>query len=86
MFALSTELEYEVANRISNMVPAAELVRFSNSGTEAVMFAVPDAGSRKLATAPSPGTPSLAVPAITQLPAVFQEPDSELKMCSGRRF
>jgi glutamate-1-semialdehyde 2,1-aminomutase len=37
VFALGTELEYEVASRISRMVPAAELVRFSNSGTEAVM-------------------------------------------------
>ena len=40
VFALSTELEYEVASRISRMVPAAELVRFSNSGTEAVMAAL----------------------------------------------
>jgi len=40
VFALSTELEFEVASRISRMVPAAELVRFSNSGTEAVMAAL----------------------------------------------
>ena len=40
VFALSTELEYAVAQRISRMVPAAELVRFSNSGTEAVMAAL----------------------------------------------
>ncbi len=40
VFALSTEMEYEVASRISSMVPAAELVRFSNSGTEAVMAAL----------------------------------------------
>ena len=40
VFALSTELEYKVAKRISKMVPAAELVRFSNSGTEAVMAAL----------------------------------------------
>jgi glutamate-1-semialdehyde 2,1-aminomutase len=40
VFALSTEAEYEVACRISKMVPAAELVRFSNSGTEAVMAAM----------------------------------------------
>jgi glutamate-1-semialdehyde 2,1-aminomutase len=40
VFALATEMEYEVANRISRMVPAAELVRFSNSGTEAVMAAL----------------------------------------------
>ena len=40
VFALATELEFEVAERISNMVPAAELVRFSNSGTEAVMAAL----------------------------------------------
>jgi glutamate-1-semialdehyde 2,1-aminomutase len=40
VFALSTEQEYEVASRISKMVPAAELVRFSNSGTEAVMAAM----------------------------------------------
>jgi len=40
VFALSTELEYELAEKISSMVPAAELVRFSNSGTEAVMAAL----------------------------------------------
>jgi glutamate-1-semialdehyde 2,1-aminomutase len=40
VFALSTELELAVAERISSMVPAAELVRFSNSGTEAVMAAL----------------------------------------------
>ncbi|HEX2138879.1 MAG TPA: aminotransferase class III-fold pyridoxal phosphate-dependent enzyme [Woeseiaceae bacterium] len=40
VFALATEMEYEVADRISRMVPAAELVRFSNSGTEAVMAAL----------------------------------------------
>ena len=40
VFALSTELEYEVACRINKMVPAAELVRFSNSGTEAVEAAL----------------------------------------------
>lgn len=40
VFALATELEYEVASRISRMVPAAELVRFSVSGTEAVMAAL----------------------------------------------
>ena len=37
VFALSTERELTVAERISRMVPAAELVRYSNSGTEAVM-------------------------------------------------
>lgn len=40
VFALATEREYRVANRIAKMVPAAELVRFSNSGTEAVMAAL----------------------------------------------
>jgi glutamate-1-semialdehyde 2,1-aminomutase len=40
VFALSTEREYAVAERIAGMVPAAELVRFSNSGTEAVMAAL----------------------------------------------
>ena len=40
VFALSTERELNVAERISRMVPAAELVRFSNSGTEAVMAAL----------------------------------------------
>src|ERR1700728_1546491 len=37
VFALATEREFRVAERIAKMVPAAELVRFSNSGTEAVM-------------------------------------------------
>jgi glutamate-1-semialdehyde 2,1-aminomutase len=40
VFALSTERELAVAERIAKMVPAAELVRFSNSGTEAVMAAL----------------------------------------------
>jgi len=40
VFALSTEMELQVATRISRMVPSAELVRFSNSGTEAVMAAL----------------------------------------------
>jgi len=40
VFALGTELEYKVACRISEMVPAVELIRFSNSGTEAVMAAL----------------------------------------------
>ena len=37
VFALSTPGELAVAERIAAMVPAAELVQFSNSGTEAVM-------------------------------------------------
>ena len=40
VFALATERELAVADRISRMVPAAELVRFSSSGTEAVMAAL----------------------------------------------
>src|ERR1700751_1256915 len=40
VFARSTEAEYRVAERIARMVPAAQLVRFSNSGTEAVMAAL----------------------------------------------
>jgi glutamate-1-semialdehyde 2,1-aminomutase len=40
VFALSTERELTVADRVAKMVPAAELVRFSNSGTEAVMAAL----------------------------------------------
>ncbi len=40
VFALATEMEFQVADRLSRMVPAAELVRFSNSGTEAVMAAL----------------------------------------------
>jgi glutamate-1-semialdehyde 2,1-aminomutase len=38
--AISTEAELEVADRIARMVPAAQMVRFSNSGTEAVMCAL----------------------------------------------
>lgn len=40
VFALSTEAEYEVADRICRMVKGMDLVRFSNSGTEAVMAAL----------------------------------------------
>jgi glutamate-1-semialdehyde 2,1-aminomutase len=39
-FALATELEFAVAERLSAMVPAAELVRFSNSAAEAVVDAL----------------------------------------------
>ena len=38
--ALSTVHEAVVAERIKKMVPAADLVRFTNSGTEAVMAAL----------------------------------------------
>lgn len=40
VFALSTEREFSVADRIAKMVPGVDLVRFSNSGTEAVMAAL----------------------------------------------
>src|SRR5947208_2777214 len=39
MFALPYELEAEAAERIVDAVPSVELVRFSNSGTEAVLHA-----------------------------------------------
>lgn len=38
-WAAQSELELDVAERIQSMVPAAELVRFNNSATEAVMAA-----------------------------------------------
>jgi len=40
VFALSTTRELAVAERIAKMVPSVDLVRFSNSGTEAVMAAL----------------------------------------------
>jgi len=40
VFALSTERELAVAERMAKMVPSIDLVRFSNSGTEAVMAAL----------------------------------------------
>lgn len=40
IFGLASELEYQVACRIGEMVPAAELIRYCNSGTEAVMTAL----------------------------------------------
>ncbi len=40
VFALSTEAELRVADRIAGMVPGVDLVRYSNSGTEAVMAAL----------------------------------------------
>ncbi|WP_374376043.1 aspartate aminotransferase family protein [Dongia sp.] len=40
VYALGTEKEVAVAKLIKEMMPAAELVRFSNSGTEAVMAAL----------------------------------------------
>jgi glutamate-1-semialdehyde 2,1-aminomutase len=40
VFALATEFELAVAERIAKLVPAAELVRFSNSGAEATIDAL----------------------------------------------
>jgi len=40
VFALATERELTVADRIAKMVPSVDLVRYSNSGTEAVMAAL----------------------------------------------
>ena len=40
MLGLSTAIEGEVATMIQQMVPFAEMVRFSSSGTEAVMAAI----------------------------------------------
>ena len=40
VFALSTERELAVADRIAAMVPSVEMVRYSNSGTEATMGAL----------------------------------------------
>jgi glutamate-1-semialdehyde 2,1-aminomutase len=40
VFAATTEMEVEVAERMVRMVPGMEMVRFSNSGTEATMHAL----------------------------------------------
>src|SRR5256885_1273255 len=40
MLGSTTELEIEVAQKIQSMVPSAEMVSFSNTGTEATMEAV----------------------------------------------
>lgn len=40
MLGTTTELEVEVAKKIASMVPGAEMVSFSNTGTEATMEAV----------------------------------------------
>jgi len=37
---LETELSIEVAKELSRMIPSAEVVKFSNTGTEAVMHAI----------------------------------------------
>lgn len=40
VYALSHELELEVAKKIRSLVPCAEMVRYANSGTEATMHAL----------------------------------------------
>jgi glutamate-1-semialdehyde 2,1-aminomutase len=40
VFAAATEIEIEVAELLRSMIPAAERVRFANTGTEAVMAAI----------------------------------------------
>lgn len=40
LFAAATEIEVDVAEMISEMVPGAEKVRFANTGTEATMAAI----------------------------------------------
>jgi glutamate-1-semialdehyde 2,1-aminomutase len=39
-WAAQSELEIDVAERLQKMIPSAELVRFSNSATEAVITAL----------------------------------------------
>lgn len=39
-FATATEIELEVAELLQQMIPNAEIVRFANTGTEAVMAAI----------------------------------------------
>lgn len=46
VFALSTARELIVADHIAKKVPAAELVRFFDSGTQAVMAALRRARAR----------------------------------------
>ena len=40
IFALSHDLEYEAAERVVSHLPSVDMVRFSNSGNEAVMSAI----------------------------------------------
>jgi len=40
LFAAATEIEIEVAELVSSMIPGAEKVRFANTGTEATMAAI----------------------------------------------
>ena len=40
LFATASEVEVDVAERISSLVPGAERVRFANTGTEATMAAI----------------------------------------------
>ncbi len=40
VYALSTELELEVADRLTKAIPCAEMVKFSNTGTEATAHAI----------------------------------------------
>jgi glutamate-1-semialdehyde 2,1-aminomutase len=40
LFAAATEIEIEVAEMLRGMIPGAERVRFTNTGTEAVMAAI----------------------------------------------
>lgn len=40
IFGASTELELALADRLSRLIPSAEMVRFTNSGTESTMHAI----------------------------------------------
>jgi glutamate-1-semialdehyde 2,1-aminomutase len=40
VYGTSHELEVELAEQVTNMVPCAKMVRFTNSGTEANMYAI----------------------------------------------
>jgi glutamate-1-semialdehyde 2,1-aminomutase len=40
IFGASTELELALADRLARLIPSAEMVRFTNSGTEATMHAI----------------------------------------------
>ncbi len=40
IFGASTEMELTLADRLSRLIPSAEMVRFTNSGTESTMHAI----------------------------------------------
>jgi len=92
-FAAPTETEVELAEEIRRRLPSIERIRFTNSGTEATMFALRDRplvakfeqayhGTHDTAVAWTPGVPDGISDLVLELP--WADPDGVERTIAGR--